>query len=52
VVWLIVAVATPVPVVVADVARIHARKLHDRLPQQIRERLPEGAQQFLKSDQP
>src|SRR6266481_778674 len=52
VVWLIVAVATPAPVVVADVARIHARKLHDRLPQQIRERLPEGAQQFLKSDQP
>ena len=52
VVWLIVAVATPAPVVVADVARIHARKPHDRLPQQIRERLPEGAQQFLKSDQP
>ncbi len=42
VVWLFVAVATPVPVVVADVARIHARRLHDRLPSQIRERLPES----------
>jgi hypothetical protein len=41
VVWLFVAVATPAPVVVADVARIHARRLHDRLPSQIRERLPE-----------
>ncbi|HJX82946.1 MAG TPA: hypothetical protein VJ723_01235 [Candidatus Angelobacter sp.] len=50
VVWLIVAVATPAPVVVADVARIHARKLHDRLPSQIRDRLPEGTQEFLKSD--
>src|SRR5258708_36184219 len=35
VVWLIVAVATPAPVVVADVARIHARKLHYRLPSHI-----------------
>ena len=42
VVWLIVAVATPLPVVVADVARIHARRIHDRLPSQIRERLPES----------
>jgi hypothetical protein len=42
VVWLFVAVATPAPVVVADVARIHARRLHDRLPSQIRERLPES----------
>jgi hypothetical protein len=37
VVWLVVAVATPAPVVVADVARIQARKL----PREIRERLPE-----------
>jgi hypothetical protein len=50
VVWLIVAVATPAPVVVADVARIHARKLHDRLPSQIRDRLPEGTQEFLKHE--
>jgi hypothetical protein len=42
VVWLIVAVATPAPVVVADVARIHARRLQDRLPSQIRDRLPES----------
>jgi hypothetical protein len=42
VVWLVVAVATPVPVVVADVARIHARRIQDRLPSQIRERLPES----------
>ncbi len=41
VVWLVVAVATPAPVVVADVARIQARRIHDRLPSQIRERLPE-----------
>src|SRR5262245_27100454 len=32
VVWLVVAVATPVPVVVADVARIHARRIQHRLP--------------------
>src|SRR5579864_469607 len=46
VVWLIVAVATPAPVVVADVARIH-----DRLPSQIREKLPEITQEFLKERQ-
>jgi hypothetical protein len=31
VVWLIVAVATPAPVVVADVARIQARRLQEKL---------------------
>ena len=41
-VWLLVAVATPAPVVVADVARIQARRIHDRLPSHIRERLPEA----------
>ena len=51
VVWLIVAVATPAPVVVADVARIHARRLHDRLPSNIREKLPEVTQEFLKGNQ-
>ena len=30
------------PVVVADVARIQARRIHDRLPSHIRERLPEA----------
>lgn len=48
VVWLIVAVATPAPVVVADVARIQARRIHDRLPSNIREKLPEVTQEFLK----
>ena len=52
VVWLIVAVATPAPVVVADVARIHARKIHDRLPSNIREKLPEVTQEFLKGNNP
>ena len=50
VVWLIVAVATPAPVVVADVARIHARRIHDRLPNQIKEKLPEITQEFLKKN--
>ena len=40
-IWLIVAVATPAPMVVVDVARIGARHVHDRLPAEIRERLPE-----------
>ena len=40
-IWLIVAVATPAPTTVVDVARIGARHVHDRLPAEIRERLPE-----------
>jgi hypothetical protein len=39
--WIIVAIATPVPVVVVGVAKHHARKLHDRLPEEIRSRIPE-----------
>ena len=39
--WLIVAVATPAPTAVVDVARLGARRVHDRLPAEIRERLPE-----------
>jgi hypothetical protein len=39
--WLVVAVATPAPMAVVDVARIGARRVHDRLPAEIRERLPE-----------
>jgi hypothetical protein len=42
VVWLVVAVATPLPVVVADVARIHAQRIQHRLPNHIRQRLPES----------
>ena len=40
-IWLIVAVATPAPMAVVDVAKIGARHVHDRLPPEIRERLPE-----------
>ena len=39
--WLVVAVATPAPMTVVDVARLGARRVHDRLPAEIRERLPE-----------
>ena len=40
-IWLIVAVATPAPMVMVDVAKLGARHVHDRLPAEIRERLPE-----------
>jgi hypothetical protein len=40
-IWLIVAVATPAPTVMVDVAKLGARHVHDRLPAEIRERLPE-----------
>ena len=40
-IWLIVAVATPAPMAVVDVAKIGARHVHDRLPPEIREKLPE-----------
>jgi hypothetical protein len=40
-IWLIVAVATPAPMAVVDVARLGARHVHDRLPPEIRDRLPE-----------
>ncbi len=40
-IWLIVAVATPAPMVVVDAARIGARRVHDKLPEEIRQRLPE-----------
>jgi len=40
-IWLIVAVATPAPTVMVDAAKIGARHVHDRLPPEIRERLPQ-----------
>ena len=40
-IWLIVAVATPAPMVMVDVAMLGAKHVHDRLPAEIRERLPE-----------
>jgi hypothetical protein len=39
--WLVVAVVTPAPMVVADAARLGARAVHDRLPPEIRERIPQ-----------
>jgi hypothetical protein len=40
-IWLVVAVATPAPMAVVDAAKLGARHVHDRLPAEIRERLPE-----------
>jgi hypothetical protein len=40
-IWLVVAVATPAPTVMVDAARLGARRVHDRLPAEIREKLPE-----------
>jgi hypothetical protein len=39
--WLVVAVATPAPLAVVDAAKLGARRVHDRLPQEIRQRVPE-----------
>ena len=40
-IWLVVAVATPAPVTVLGAAKEGARRVHDRLPEEIRQRLPE-----------
>jgi hypothetical protein len=40
-IWLVVAVATPAPVALVDAAKIGARHVHDRLPLEIRKRVPE-----------
>jgi hypothetical protein len=40
-IWLVVAVATPAPVTMLDAAKEGARRVHDRLPEEIRQRLPE-----------
>jgi len=40
-IWLIVAVSTPAPLVVVDAARTGARLVHDKLPERVRERIPE-----------
>ena len=39
--WLIVAVATPAPLVMGDAALQGARAVHDRLPANVRDRIPE-----------
>src|SRR5512140_1942275 len=38
--WVIVAIATPAPLVMVDAAKTGARRLHDRLPEKVRERIP------------
>src|ERR1700674_5232196 len=40
-IWLVVAVAPPAPRAVVDAAKLGARHVHDHLPPEIRERLPE-----------
>ena len=40
-IWLAVAVATPAPVTVLGAAKEGARRVHDKLPEEIRQRLPE-----------
>ncbi len=40
-IWLIVAVVTPAPIMMVDAARLGARRVHDRLPEEIRQRIPE-----------
>ena len=40
-IWLVVAVATPAPVALVDAAKIGARHVHDRLPPEIKKRVPE-----------
>jgi hypothetical protein len=40
-IWLVVAVATPAPTVMVDAALLGARRVHDHLPAEIRDRLPE-----------
>ena len=47
IVWLVVAVATPAPTTVKDAALTGARNLHDRLPDSVRERLPEDLRSKL-----
>ena len=41
VVWVAVAIATPAPLVMVDAAKVGARRIHDSLPQEIRDRIPE-----------
>jgi hypothetical protein len=49
-VWLIVAVSTPAPLVVKDAALTGAQKLHDRLPENLRDRIPEELRVRISGD--
>ena len=39
-VWLIVALATPAPTVIQDAAKLGARRIQEKLPAEIREKIP------------
>jgi hypothetical protein len=39
--WVIVAIATPAPLVMVDAAKLGARRIHEKLPQEIRDRIPD-----------
>jgi hypothetical protein len=47
-VWIIVAVSTPVPVVVAGVALQQARRIHEKLPEEVKSRIPEKISEKLE----
>src|SRR5438309_8769566 len=49
-VWIIVAVTTPVPVVVAGVALEQARRIHQKLPEEVRSRIPEKISEKLAEE--
>lgn len=50
VVWILVLISTPAPLVVADAALVVAARVHDHLPEEIRNKIPEDLRLKL-SDQ-
>ena len=50
IVWILVAITTPAPLVVADAAMVVAGRVYSRLPEEIRNRIPEDLRLKL-SDQ-
>ena len=40
-VWVIVAVVTPAPLMMVDAAKLGARRIHEKLPPEIRDRIPD-----------
>lgn len=48
-IWLVVAVATPAPLLMVDAALPYAKRVHDKLPPHIRERIPEELREKLKN---
>ncbi len=45
--WVVVAIATPAPLVMVDAAKNGARRLHDRLPEKVRDRIPDEVKQRI-----